>query len=174
MPVAAKPILWSEVTEIPNVDGDEHMVLLKKISTSPDKTEWRRYKIGDYFQEIENRFNQLQALLAPPESGTWIPAVSGITLVSYRYCNWHIIGDRLFFSCELTVSGNASSFVVSGLPKDQTGRETYTVIPATWTPVYAVTSITGAGSFVVALQQLASHSNSIYGISGSYRFNPQL
>ena len=170
MPVAANPILWSDVPELSSVDTDEHMILLKKVSTSPDVTEWRRYKIGDYFQEMEGKFEQLKTLLTLPKNGTWIPSVTGITLVHYTNCNWHTVQDRLFFSCDLVVSGSCSSFIVSGLPKNQIGMEAYTVNPATAIQTWA--SYSTANTFAVALLQLATHSNSLYRISGSYRFNP--
>jgi len=119
MPVAANPVLWSDVPEISNVDGDEHMTLLKKTSTSPDVTEWRRYEIGKYFQAIEDRFNQLEALLAPPESGTetLVSVTSGVSLTGS--IDWHRVMNRVFFHASLSVtitSSNTFFFRIAGLP----------------------------------------------------------
>jgi len=123
MPVAANPVLWSNVPEIPNVDGDEYMTLLKKVSTSPDVTEWRRYKIGDYFQEIETRFNQLQALLAPPESGekTLVCVTPGMSVApnSSNKLEWHRVMNRVFVRAEVGFTNppaNTAVIRITGLP----------------------------------------------------------
>ena len=120
MPVAANPILWSDVPELSNVDSDEHMILLKKVSTSPDVTEWRRYKIGDYFQDIENKFEQLKALLAPPESNAAIPVclTAGISVTSGTI-EWHRILNRVFVKINVSLTSppaNTYIITISGLP----------------------------------------------------------